>query len=295
MRVDVHTHMWSDETVPDFIRTYAASRGAGSSVESGADSLLRSMDACGIDASVAVALIPEPDPEDDLVSEINDYVRVQVAGHSDRLAGFCAVNPRSPKAVDDLRRHLDTWAQGLKFHGAMQEMSVDSQSLYPIYEVMAAYGRPVLFHSGDIGVLPTKNRYTRAELFDAIACDFPSMPMILGHACRIEWSAVAGLLRKHRNVYAEISSVIGRDQATQARPLGNLLVAIKEWAGSLENVLFGSDAPLYSQADTQQNIDRLLDEPSLWESVLSADEILAVRDTNSGRFATAHNLFTTSH
>ncbi len=292
MRVDVHTHMWSDATVPAFLRDYAAGRGPDSSIESGANALLRSMDACGIDASVAVALIPEPYPSESSVEEINKYVRDQVTGHADRLAGFCAINPRSHRAADDLRRHLDSWACGLKLHGAMQELRVDSETLYAIYEVMSAYQRPVLFHSGDIGVLPIKDHFTRASLFDAIACDFPRMPMILGHAGRIDWATVAGLLRKHPNVYADISSVIGRDASTQTRPLRNLLEAVKEWAGSLDHILFGSDAPLYSQAATQENIDQLLDELPGSGSILTEAEVRAVRDSNSGDFTTLHHIFT---
>lgn len=291
MIIDVHTHMWSTETVPGFIRDYVADR-ADSSIESGSSILLDSMNECGIDASVAVALVYSPDPSDAEVRAINSYVRQEVAHDPSRLVGFCAVNPRSPSASAILRDELAAGARGLKFHGAMQAMNVDDQALYPLYEILQDESCPVLFHSGDIGVLPMKDRHTRATLFDAVACDFPNLSIVLGHAGRTDWMTVAGLLRKHPNVYAEISSVIGRDPQTQTRPLLRLLEHVKEWSGSVERVLFGSDSPLYSQRATLENLDLLINQLDEFDTPITRDDVVAVRDLNSGIFAKKHNLFT---
>lgn len=292
MRVDIHTHMWSETGVPGFLRDYSASRADDSSVVSGAENLLASLDVCGIDAAVAVALVHSPDMPDDEVDALNRYVAEQVSLYPQRLVGFCAVNPRSPNAAAMLRAELDAGARGMKFHGAMQELNVDDQLLYPLYEILAEAGSPILFHSGDIGVLPNKDHHTRATLFDAVACDFPELPMILGHAGRIDFNTTAGLLRKHANVYADISSVIGRDPATQTVPLRRLLEIVKTWAGSVDHVLFGSDAPLYTPAATQANLDLLLreleDEPS---RIITPEDVRAVRDENAAVFAAKYRLF----
>ena len=170
-------------------------------------------------------------------------------------------------------------------------MDVDDNRLYPLYAELEERRCPVLFHSGDIGVLPMKDRHTRATLFDTIACDFPDLPIVLGHAGRTDWATVSGLLRKHKNVYAEISSVIGRDTRTQTRPLLRLLENVKEWAGTIDRVLFGSDSPLYSQKVTQDNLDRLRSEISQFDTVVTGDDLDGLRDRNSGVFADKYQLF----
>lgn len=288
MRVDVHTHLWAGSGVPRFIRDYSSGRGGGSSVESGTERLLASMDRSGIDKAIAVALVPAPDLDDQEVSAINSYVASQVALAPDRLVRFCAVNPRSERATEILRSEVeDNGAQGLKIHGAMQEIDVDDRRLWPIYEFMEAHRLPILFHSGDIGVLPCTDTYTRATRFDEIACDFPDLPMVLGHAGRIDFSTVAGLLRKHPNVYADISSVIGRDPRSRTWPLKNLLEVVKPWAGSTEHVLFGSDFPLYSVSETISVVDQLSGEiaaDAFGPTPLTPQDVIAVRDENAGRF-----------
>lgn len=294
MRVDSHTHLWSAKTVPPHLRTYAEARGPGASVESSATSLLASMDRVGLDAAVAVALVFTPDATDDEVAGINAYVRSEAERSSGRVAWFCAVNPRSRDALAILRDELAAGARGFKFHGAFQELAVDDRILYPLYEELAVAGRPVLFHAGDIGILPLKDKHTRATLFDAVACDFPGLPIVLGHAGRTDWSTVAGLLRKHRTVYAEVSSVIGRDAATAIDPLRRLLEAVKGWAGNVDQIMFGSDYPLYSQSATFANLDALHAALPSLDTILRPDDLLAVRNANAGAFARAYELFSSN-
>lgn len=294
MRADVHTHMWTGAGVPEFIRDYSSGRDGDSSVESGAERLLASMDSTGIDLAIAVALVHGPDLDDDEVAAINRYVSEQVALGPGRLAGFCAVNPRSPNAAAMLRTEIEEHgARGLKLHGAMQQIDVDDHLLWPIYEAMQDYRLPILFHSGDIGVLPCEDKHTRATRFDEIACEFPELPMILGHAGRIDFSTVAGLLRKHPNVYADISSVIGRDPDSRTLPLKNLLETVKSWAGSTDHVLFGSDFPLYTPAATLGTLDQLATELATGRygySPLSENDVTEVRDKNAATFLSVYGL-----
>jgi predicted TIM-barrel fold metal-dependent hydrolase len=280
--------MWAGAGIPDFIRAYSSGRGEGSSVESGAERLLTSMDRSGIDKAVTVALVHSPNLDDAAVAAINDYVTEQVALAPDRLIRFCAVNPRSAQATEILRSEVeDRGARGLKIHGAMQQIDVDDHLLWPVYEVMEAYRLPILFHSGDIGVLPCTDTHTRASRFDEIACAFPELPMILGHAGRIDFSTVAGLLRKHPNVYVDVSSVIGRDPASRTWPLKNLLEVVKSWAGTTEHLLFGSDFPLYSISETISVVDQLASEiaaGAFGPTPLASRDVIAVRDENARKF-----------
>lgn len=293
MRVDVHTHLWAEEGIPGFLRSYSQSRGIEDVSSTGAG-LLESMDAVEIQKAIAVALVYSPHMGDAGVRKINRYVAEQTALAPDRLVYFCAVNPRSDNAISDLQREIErNGAKGLKFHGSMQELDVDDDLMWPIYGLMEHYRLPILFHSGDIGVLPCRDEHTRATRFDKVACSFPNLPMLLGHAGRIDFTTVAGLLRKHENVYADISSVIGRDPKSVTWPLRKLLEVVKSWSGTTDHVLFGSDHPLYTAATTMSVVNQLTNEIRIGvhsPTPLIEEDVTNVRDKNAAAFLRRYNL-----
>lgn len=292
MRVDLHTHLWPASGVPPILRGYGRSHGLGEDLATGHQDLLAAMDACDIERSVVLALAYGPDLNEDEIGELNDHVRNEVGCAPDRLVGFCTVNPFSVDALGQLRRNIEAEGfRGLKLHGSMQRFDVDDERLYPLYEAMEDYRLPILFHSGGIGVLPCEDRHTRATRFDAVACAFPSLPIILGHAGRIDYTTTAELLRKHQNVYAEVSSNIGRSNEGQTWPLRQLFAAVAGWAGGTNRLAFGSDYPLYSQADTLAVLAELHGQgPGQFEPFAAAD-VLDVRDRNGAEFLERYGVF----
>lgn len=286
-RIDVHTHIWEESDIPPQISGYDSSR----SLSCDADALIAAMDKNGIDLSIAVALAYEPDLSDTHIRRINDFVLRECNKYPERLIPFCCVNPRSPQAAKIVAEALANGHKGLKFHGAFQNMGVDDPQLWPIYKVLEEAQKPVLFHSGDIGVLPLNDQYTSVNRFDSVFCDFPQLPAILGHAGRIDFSRTAGLLRKHSNVYVDISSVIGRDPNFQTYPLRDLITKAKTWAGAVDRILFGSDMPLYSYEKTLGNLDLLIAElQETPDPVISIDDVVAIRDVNSSAFLNRYQL-----
>lgn len=286
-RVDVHAHIWDESDIPPQIRSYDSSR----SLSCDGETLVSSMDKNGIDVSIAVALAYEPDLSDAHIRRINEFVLRECSKYPKRLIPFCCVNPRSPNAAMIVAEALANGHEGLKFHGAFQNMGVDDPELWPIYRVLEEAQKPVLFHSGDIGVLPLNDKYTNVSRFDSVFCDFPHLPAILGHAGRIDFSRTAGLLRKHPNVYVDISSVIGRDPNLQTYPLRDLITKVKTWAGAVERILFGSDMPLYSYEKTLGNLDLLISElQETPDPVISPDDVIAIRDAHSSTFLNRYQL-----
>lgn len=255
MVIDTHTHLWPADGIPLPIRRYAEERGESAS-SVGADELLASMDEVGIDGAIVLALPTGPRMTAEQVRVVNAHVRTEVQQSAGRLIGFCTVDPWAPDATSTLRGLIEhDGFRGLKLHGSIQELPVDHANLYPLYAAMEEYGLPVLLHTGGMGVRPYKDGHTQASMVDTVACDFPSLPIVLGHSCRIDYAGAASLLRKHPQVYAEISSNLGRTRVTW--PLRQLLDVVTGWAGGTDRILFGSDYPLYSQSATKQALDDL--------------------------------------
>jgi predicted TIM-barrel fold metal-dependent hydrolase len=187
----------------------------------------------------------------------NKYVHEQIKKSSGRLIGFCCIDPSAgATSVEIAKRWIEQKGfRGVKLHPSFQGFFPNAQDLYPLYSLMENYRLPVLFHSGPIGSAPSKDKYSRIEYFDEVACDFPALPIILGHAGRPQYSVTANLLRKHRNVFADISANFARLATFEAEPLQQFLFEVKTLAGSFSRVLFGSDFPIYFQDETLRALE----------------------------------------
>lgn len=73
--------------------------------------------------------------------------------------------------------------RGLKLHPNIQCFYADDQRLYPLYQWLEEHHYPALFHTGGIGLNGIRDCYGAPERIDTIACDFPDLPIIMGH-CR---------------------------------------------------------------------------------------------------------------
>lgn len=255
--IDIHTHLWNPESIPVSIRSYFKTKKEENfeKASCGAEGLLERMDSFGLEKAVVAALAYGSDLPEKEISEINEYVWKETE-KSRRLAAFCTVNPfLGKKAVDIVRDCIEEKDfKGLKLHGNLQQFYANDKAVYPLYELMQKYRRPVLFHTGGIGLEAYKDKYSALDCFDDIACDFPELPMILGHAGRYEYARLAVILRKHRNCYADISTNFSKNKKFVAAPLERLVEAVNEWAGDIGQLLFGSDTPFYGQKQTMEYI-----------------------------------------
>lgn len=251
--IDIHTHLWPLEETPDYLKRYFTGRDKKTEgYELTAEGILDSMDAAGIQYSIVSALSFKPEYTNDQLEKINDYVLKECQKSKGRLIPFCTINPFEENAVQYLKKYIGQEGfKGLKLHCIMQEFYPNDKRVYPVYEFMEKEQKPVLFHTGGIGITPTKDRYGQPVHFDDIACDFPQLPLILGHAGRIWYNETAMLLRKHKNIVADISTNIGRLEEYKTKPLEELFKIVKSWAGSTKSLVFGSDYPFYGQKETK--------------------------------------------
>ncbi len=254
MLIDVHTHLWPKINLTDNIISYFKSRKIWDDKQSilSSERLLKIMDDNNIEKSIVLSAVFSPDTDNAEIYEMNLYVSKQVAIKRDRLLGFFTVNPffkkealrLSQKSIEELG------LCGLKIHPSFQEISPNDKKLYPFYEKMQEYRLPVLFHSGSIGIKPFKDFYSNPSLIDEVACDFPELTIIIGHAGKIWHKETAMLFRKHKNVFADISTNIGRSPLFSEHPMAWLLYITKSYADAIDRLMFGTDYPLYMQDET---------------------------------------------
>lgn len=237
MIIDVHSHTWRypDDFNDDF-RAQAQRAKAGGEVD-----LSIRFDEYAAQASLA----------DDFKTIVfggkaklsglwvdDAYVAKYVEQHPDKLIGFMSVDPTQPNWEAELKNgHQNLGLRGLKVLPMYAGFSPDDRALDPMWDYVQRNKLPVLLHTGTTFVSQAPLKYTLPRLLDDVATRFPEVKIILAHLGHPYEGETVVTIRKHPNVYSDIS-------ALHYRPfqLYNSLMLIQEY-GCWDKLLFGTDYP----------------------------------------------------
>ncbi len=198
----------------------------------------------------------------------NEEIAAAAAAHPDILIPFASVDPNKGKrAVEEARRLVrDYGFRGFKLHPNVQAFYPNDRALYPLYEVLAEAGLPVLFHTGHSGIgagLPggggIRLKYSNPIYIDDVAVDFPDLTIVLAHPS-FPWQDEAISVALHKQqVYIDLSGWSPRYFPPQLVRYANTLLR--------DRVLFGSDYPMitpdrwledFAQADFRDEVRPLI-------------------------------------
>ncbi len=258
-----------------------------------AHGLLEIMEENGIERSIVSSIPLRSDMRNEDLAPLNDYVRKETEKSKQKLIRFFTVDPLGGEgSVTLIKQCIEEMGfQGLKLHPCIQQFYPNDRRVYDIYTVMQNYSMPILFHSGGIGVVPFKDSYGQPRLIDEVACEFPELRILLGHGGRIWYDETAMIMRKHKNVYVDISTNFGRSDEYKSGPMEWLLYKIKVWAGSFERVLFGSDYPFYFQEETLKVLKRAKGSlNNRYRGFITDSDMLDITDRNPQKFCQLCNL-----
>ncbi len=239
--IDVHVHAHSRDgaaaETADAATRYFGSNDLPVDLDGLADHYRRRKMAC------VVFSVDEPLSGRPVVS--NDLVLSAALRNSDVLVPFVSVDPaRGAAAIDEVQRLIaGGGVRGFKFHPPLQSFFANDQSVYPLYETLAATGLPVIFHTGHSGIGSgvrggggVRLKYGNPMLLDDVAVDFPDMPIVLAHPS-FPWQDEALSVCLHKpNVYIDLSGWSPKYFPASLVQYANTLLRDK--------VLFGSDYPL---------------------------------------------------
>lgn len=203
----------------------------------------------GIDVSVAFTIARDRSEVD---SELNNRVAEFVATAPERRIGFMSVHPEVAGAEDELERcRTDLELKGVKLGPNYQIFDPLGAPAKRIYELAERYGLPMLFHQGASPVREAPLRYAHPLLMDEIAMEFPELRIVMAHMGHPWQRDTIVTIRKHPHVYADVSALFYRPWSFYEG-----LRLATEW-GALEKLLFGSDFPIATPAETIEGLRRV--------------------------------------
>jgi predicted TIM-barrel fold metal-dependent hydrolase len=207
----------------------------------------------------------------------NTYVADYVGRHPDTLIGFLSVDPTQPGWQDDLRHSHETLGlRGVKLLPMYAGFKVCDPLLDPLWEYCEARGLPVLMHTGTTFVRQAPLDCTFPHLIEPVALKYPGIRFILAHLGHPWEGECVVTIRKHPNVYADLS-------ALHYRPfqLYQSLMLVQEY-GVWDKVLFGTDFPfttVNATVDGLRNLNNMLEGTALPRLDRDKIEELIFRDS----------------
>ena len=272
MIIDVHTH------TPRY-RTKADADAAPPSVMANApmrpdrpdpsritwDEYMEAMKA--VDRAIVFNIAGPPDgdpfppglPEDGIVKReqaraVNDATAAIVHAYPEKLIGFMSVHPRDPHLLEEMDRAVgDLGLRGIKLGPNYQNFDPLGDEASVLFARAQELGLPILLHQGTSPVQFADLDWAHPRHLDRVATRFPKLRLILAHFAH-PWQVDAlAVIRKHPNVWADISALHYRPWSYWTS-----LRLATEWA-VLHKLLFGSDFPVATPQETIDAIPRIND------------------------------------
>ena len=186
----------------------------------------------------------------------NEEIADFAAKNDDMMVAFASIDPHKGRmGVREARRLIeDHGVKGFKFHPTLQAFFANDRMAYPLYEVIAEYKLPAVFHSGHSGMGSgmrggggLRLKYSEPIYLDDVAADFPDMKVIIAHPSW-PWQDQALSIALHKpNVYIDLSGWSPKYFAPELIKYANALLKRK--------MLFGSDFPLIQPDRWMQDFD----------------------------------------
>lgn len=225
--IDAHVHVFPDEIAPRAISRIEGLAGVTSTLDGTAGSLLRSMDAAGIERSIVLSIATRP-------SQFDSILAWSRSAQDRRILCLPSVHPADPKAAERVRIAAEEGFRGLKFHPYYQDFDLDDPVMDPVYGAMEERGMVCVSHTGFDHAFPFVRRADPPRILRVLA-KFPRLPFLATHlGAWKDWDLVARLL-PGANLWIDTAYSLQYLPRDEARRLVLSFPA--------DRLLFGSDSP----------------------------------------------------
>jgi len=175
----------------------------------------------------------------------NEEIAEAAMANSDIMIAFASIDPHKGKmGAREARRLIEEFGvKGFKFHPTVQGFEPQDRMAWPIYEVIAEFQLPAIFHSGHSGIgsgmrcgggLRLQN--SNPMLLEDVAIAFPDIQIVVAHPSW-PWQDEAISLALHKpNIWIDLSGWSPKYFPPQLVQYANTLLK--------DRILFGSDFPL---------------------------------------------------
>ncbi len=258
MIIDFHTHIfppWVRERRDEYIKRdhcFSVLYSQQKAKLATAEELIASMDVAGVDLSVALNI---GWASHELCVETNDYILDSISRYSDRLIGFCSVQPKAgDAAIVELERCARAGARGIgEMRSDVQGFNLtDKTMMKPLVDAAEEHNLIFLTHSSE----PVGHQYMgkgsiTPDILYSFITNFPELKLVCAH-----WGGGLPFYALMPEVAEAFSNVFFDTAATVFLYQPQIFEEVSNIVGS-DKILFGTDYPLISQKRIMAQIQSL--------------------------------------
>jgi hypothetical protein len=170
----------------------------------------------------------------------NDYVARFCAEAQTPTIALTALDPTDPDWREQLEEAVGFGFKGVKLYPVLSLFDPMDERFDEFYRWATAHELVLLWHMGATPSPRGRLAISQPLVVEEVARRHPDLKQIMAHMGH-PWQRDANVvLRKHKNVFADVS-------ASWSRPMDGFLALVhaQEW-GVTEKLLFGSDYPLWT-------------------------------------------------
>jgi hypothetical protein len=182
----------------------------------------------------------------------NQYVARYVSRDPSKLIGFAAVDPNDEDCIDQLKSAVNLLGlRGLKLGPIYQHVHPHDSKIYRLYEAAEQLKIPVIIHQGATYPRRAPLEFAHPIDMERVALDFPHLKIVIAHLGHPWEHETIVLIRKQPNVYSDVSALFYRPWQFY-----NSMRMAEEY-GVMHKLLFGSDYPFTSPAQTLEKLKQI--------------------------------------
>ena len=207
----------------------------------------------------------------------NDIAARVAAVNPQKFIPFMSLHPDQPDIDEEYDRAVgELGCRGIKLALSYQAVDPMSDAAFRLFDRLQLDGLPIVFHNGMSASPDAVLRYAHPLAMDEVAIAFPRLKMILAHTSHPWYEDCMSVVRKHPNVWTDISGMPSRPwMAWRA------MRVFHEFSAT-HKMLFGSDWALWTPQETMDKlraIPRFAREHNL--PSVPEDEVEAIINRNS--------------
>lgn len=182
------------------------------------------------------------------------YVADYVAAHPESLIGFLCVDPTQEGWEREMQiGREELGLKGIKLLPMYAGFRPDDSALDPLWKYATRNKLPVLLHTGTTFIDRAPLDCTLPRHLDVVATRFPEVKIIMAHLGHPYEGECVVTIRKHPNVYADVSALFYRPFQ-----LYHSLMLVQEY-GVWHKLFFGTDFPFTTVNGTIEGLKKLND------------------------------------
>jgi uncharacterized protein len=183
---------------------------------------------------------------------IDRYVAEYCSEDPERLIPFLSLDPTEAGWQDEMiEGHQDLKMRGIKLLPMYAGFYPQDRKLDELWVYAIQNNLPVLLHMGTTFVDQAPLDCTLPRHLDDVAIRYPECRIIIAHLGHPYEGETVAVIRKHSNVYADVSALYYRPFQ-----LYNSLMLVQEY-GVWQKLFFGTDFPVTTVNESVQGIQSL--------------------------------------